>query len=112
MFLLEMSLHYYLQVRFLVSSTSDIKTREAKESLEETKEKLQVAVQKGRESWNSVQEQIQSFGSQIRDYLNQVQADIETYKFSVEKRESGLAIDVMFRATLKPKASEKKIIAQ
>jgi len=45
--------------------------------------------------------QLISFGNQIHEYLGKVDANIENYKFSVEKLEDGIAIDVAFRATLK-----------
>ena len=45
--------------------------------------------------------QLISFGNQIHEYLGKVDANIENYKFSVEKIQEGIAVDVAFRATLK-----------
>ncbi len=45
--------------------------------------------------------QLVSFGNQIHQYLGKVDANIETYKFSVEKIQAGIVVDVAFRATLK-----------
>jgi hypothetical protein len=52
-------------------------------------------------SLEDARNQIVSFGTQIQEYLNKVDAHVENYKFSVEKMEDGIAIDVAFRATLK-----------
>jgi hypothetical protein len=46
---------------------------------------------------------LSSLGTQIQEYLDKVDANIETYKFSVEKTEGGLAVDVSFKATVKGK---------
>jgi hypothetical protein len=36
----------------------------------------------------------------IAEYLNNINADIENYRFAVEKTDNGLTIDVMFKATV------------
>jgi hypothetical protein len=52
-------------------------------------------------SLEDAKNQLVSFGTQIQEYLSKVDANVENYKFSVEKMQDGIAIDVAFRATLK-----------
>lgn len=53
------------------------------------------------EKLGNIQEQLASYGTQLQNYLNNVKADIHDYKFSVEKRENGLDIDVRFKAEVR-----------
>ncbi len=50
--------------------------------------------------------QLLSYGNQIQDYLNRIQADVEGYKFSIEKTDQGFLIDCRIKATLQMKGSE------
>jgi hypothetical protein len=52
-------------------------------------------------SLDDAKAKLTSFGTQIQEYLGKAGANIETYKFSVEKMKDGIAVDVAFRATLK-----------
>ena len=56
-------------------------------------------------SMDNVQRQLMSYGSQIQDMLGNYQADIDDYKFSIEKKGDGLSIDVALKATIAPKAA-------
>jgi hypothetical protein len=48
-----------------------------------------------------------SFGNQIQEYLDSVDANIEKYKFSIEKADGGIAVDVAFKAMVKGKETYK-----
>ncbi len=50
-----------------------------------------------------VRNRITAYEHQIRQYLDSVEANVENYKFAVEKAGDGLAIDVSVRATVHPK---------
>src|SRR5712692_8077540 len=83
------------------------KMKDVKEDISERasdlSEKMKQSAQKFNETMDNVQAQLQTYGNQIRDYLNKAHADIDVYRFAVEKQGDGLAIEVMFRAVLKPK---------
>jgi predicted phage gp36 major capsid-like protein len=49
----------------------------------------------------NIQKQISDFGNQIKEYLNRIDADIQGYKFSVQRVPNGLDIDLLFKATIK-----------
>ncbi len=57
--------------------------------------------QKMKESLSSMQDQIQNYNNQVSDYLKTIDTDIQDYKFSVEKVDEGIAINVMFKAIIK-----------
>jgi hypothetical protein len=48
-----------------------------------------------------IQGQLANYGTQIQDYLKNIQANVSDYKFSIEKNENGLDIDVRFKAEVK-----------
>jgi len=48
-----------------------------------------------------------SFGTQIQEYLDKVDANVENYKFSIEKTNGGIAVDVAFKAIVKGKETYK-----
>jgi hypothetical protein len=52
-------------------------------------------------SLDDAKNHLASFGNQIQEYLGKIGANIENYKFSIEKTKDGLAVDVAFRAILK-----------
>ncbi len=52
-------------------------------------------------SLETAKDQLVAFGTQIQEYLSKVNANVESYKFSVEKIEDGISVDVAFRATLR-----------
>ena len=51
----------------------------------------------------SVRKQMLQFGHQMEDYLNKVEANVEGYKFAVEKRGDGVELEVEFKAIIRPK---------
>ncbi|MHB1869125.1 MAG: hypothetical protein ACYCPP_09300 [Nitrososphaerales archaeon] len=73
--------------------------RNAGENLQESSDKLN-------ESLESVKEQLLTYGSQIQEYLGKVNANIDGYKFSIEKQGDGLLIDIAFRAMVHPRTSK------
>lgn len=61
----------------------------------------------------SVRRQILSFGTQIHEYLTKVEANVEDYKFNVQKKEDGVEVEVEFKAMIRPKhTSASKIISK
>ena len=52
------------------------------------------------QSIDSIKTQLSTYGTQIQEYLKNVNATVENYKFSIEKKDNGLAIDIEFRATV------------
>lgn len=57
------------------------------------------------DTMQNVQSQLVGYGNQIQELLGNYSADIQDYKFSVEKKGEGLAIDVAFKATITPRES-------
>jgi hypothetical protein len=53
-----------------------------------------------------VRKQITSFGNQIHEYFDHVQAEVENYKFTVEKHGDGIEVEVQFKAYVHPKTGE------
>jgi hypothetical protein len=56
-----------------------------------------------------VRKEVMVFGNQIHEYfghLNHVQAEIENYKFVVEKHGEGLDVEIQLKAYVHPKTSE------
>jgi hypothetical protein len=54
-------------------------------------------------NFEEIRGQIAKYGQQINEYLGKIDANIDTYKFSVEKSAGGMTVDVAFRATIKMK---------
>jgi hypothetical protein len=52
------------------------------------------------QSLDSIKTQLSNYGNQIQEYLKNVNATVEDYKFSIEKRDNGLSIDIEFKATI------------
>ena len=68
---------------------------------------LQHHSEKLSESLDSVKLQLLSYASQIQEYLAKQEANIDGYKFSIERQGEGLSIDIAFRATIHPRTSTK-----
>ncbi len=62
----------------------------------------------GREhrSLDAVRERILSYEHEIKQYLDHLNANLEYYRFSVEKHGDGLTVEVSVKATVRPKATE------
>ncbi len=56
-------------------------------------------------SLDDAKQQLITYGSQIQEYLGKINAKVETYKFSVEKMENGLSVDIAFKATIQSSVS-------
>jgi hypothetical protein len=52
------------------------------------------------QSLDSIKTQLATYGNQIQEYLKNVNATVEDYKFSIEKKENGLSIDIEFKASI------------
>jgi hypothetical protein len=74
------------------------RTQDIKNKVSDT---MTASQQKVSQSLDTVQNQLAVYGNQIREYLNGMQADIEGYRFAVEKVDNGLTVDVLFKATIK-----------
>lgn len=49
---------------------------------------------------------ISAYGHQLSDYLSGVGAEVEAYRFSIEKHGDELTIDVAVRASFHPKGKD------
>ncbi len=56
-------------------------------------------------SLEDIRHQILSFGTQIHEYLGKVEADVEGYRFTVEKHGDGVEVEVQFKAFIHGKSS-------
>ena len=54
-------------------------------------------------SLSHVRQQILTYGDDIHAFLEHVHAYVENYKFTVEKRADGIAVEVNFKASIKTK---------
>jgi DNA anti-recombination protein RmuC len=95
-----------------MSSTPDIRAKaqeisdRAGQIKAQVSETMAIQQQKMKESLAGVQDQLQAYGSQIGEYLNSIDANVEHYRFAVEKSgDNGLTIDVLFKATITQKDS-------
>ncbi len=63
---------------------------------------------------DNVKIQLADYGKQMHDLLSGAKADIRTYKFSVEKTESGFDLDVAIKVSFNStkKDSESEFIAE
>jgi hypothetical protein len=57
-------------------------------------------------SLEHVRERILAYESEMKDYLEHLNANIEYYKFSVEKHGDGISVEVSMKATVRPKPAE------
>ena len=56
-----------------------------------------------------VRKQVMTFGNQLHDYfgqMNHIQAEVENYKFTLEKKGEGIDVEVLFKAYVHPKQIE------
>ncbi|MGI0090399.1 MAG: hypothetical protein ACREBS_01695 [Nitrososphaerales archaeon] len=95
-----------------MSSDLSAKVEDAKQKANELKRNVSDATrqasQKANESMSNVQQQLMTYGNQIQQLLNTVAANIEDYRFTVEKIEDGLKIDVAFKATIRAKGGSSQ----
>ncbi len=87
------------------TTTGDVKDKAA-----EVKTKVTTAVTtsqaKMRDSFSAIQSQLQTYGNQIGDYLKTMNANVEDYRFAVEKIDNGLTVDLRFKATIKANSAD------
>jgi len=66
-----------------------------------------VVKEKGEEehpvSLSHVRQQILSYGDELHSFLEHVHADVETYKFTVEKHAEGVEVEIHFKALIRTK---------
>jgi len=55
-----------------------------------------------------VRKQVLAFGNEMHQYFEHVSADIENYKFAVEKHGEGIEVEVSFKAYVHPKMTTRK----
>ena len=56
-------------------------------------------------SLENVRERILAYESEIKQYLEHLNANVEYYKFSVEKHGDGVTVEVSVKATIREKAA-------
>ena len=66
-----------------------------------------VKSEKSGDSLESAKDQLLTYGKQMQEYLQKVDANVDGYKFLVERQDDGLLIDIAFRATVLPRTSRK-----
>lgn len=52
-----------------------------------------------------IRKQMTGFGNQLLEYFDHIQAQVENYKFTVEKHGEGVEVEVQFKAHIHPKTS-------
>ncbi len=62
-------------------------------------------------SLDNVRERILAYEHEIKNYLDHLDANVEYYKFSVEKHGDGVTVEVSVKATVRPKHKEATIPA-
>lgn len=50
-----------------------------------------------------VGDQLSTYARQLKGYLENLDAKIDSYKFSIQKEEDGMTIELNLRTTIKPK---------
>jgi ribosome-interacting GTPase 1 len=55
-------------------------------------------------SLQQIRSRIATYESELRQFLDSHQANVETYKFSVEKEGDGFSVEVDIKASLHPRA--------
>ncbi len=55
-------------------------------------------------SLQQIRSRIAGYESELRQFLDSHQANVETYKFSVEKEGDGFSVEVDIKASLHPRA--------
>ena len=54
----------------------------------------------------SVRKRVLAFGNEMQQYFEHIHADVENYRFVVEKHADGLEIEVNFKAFVHPATKE------
>ncbi len=59
----------------------------------------------------NVRERILGYEQEIKNYLDHLDANVEYYKFAVEKHGDGVSVEVSVKATIRPRPGEPSIHA-
>jgi len=78
-------------------------TQKATETMENVGKSVQHQTEKLNDSLDTVRKQLVTYGDEIQEYLGKVDAKVDAWKFSIEKQNEGLIVDIAFRATIHPK---------
>jgi hypothetical protein len=78
-------------------------TEKATETMEHMGKSVHNQTEKLNDSLDSVRKQLVIYGDEIQEYLGKVDAKVGSWKFSIEKQDEGLIVDVALRATIHPK---------
>lgn len=75
-----------------------------------TKMEMKEAKQHEHRSLETVRERILGFEHEIKGYLDNLDANVEYYKFSVEKHSDGVTVEVSVKATIRPRPKAADVI--
>ena len=78
-------------------------TEKASEAMENVGRSVHHQTEKLNDSLDTVKKQLVTYGDEIQEYLGKVDAKVDSWKFSLERRDEGLTVDIAFRATVHPK---------
>jgi hypothetical protein len=78
-------------------------TQKASEAMENVGKSVHHQTEKLNDSLDTVRKQLVTYGDEIQEYLGKVDAKVDAWKFSIEKQNEGLTVDIAFRATIHPK---------
>ncbi len=78
-------------------------TQKATETMENVGKSVHHQTEKLNDSLDTVRKQLVTYGDEIQEYLGKVDAKVDAWKFSIEKQNEGLIVDIAFRATIHPK---------
>ena len=65
-----------------------------------------------KEALKNVGSDFVSFGNQLHEYLENVHADVENYKFTVEKHGDGIEIEIQLKAYVHPAKATAEMISK
>jgi hypothetical protein len=90
-----------------IPSASDVKAKaqEISDKANEIKARINDSVtaqqQRVKESLSNVQDRLATYGNQIGEYLKSIDADVQDYRFAIEKTGGdSLSVDVLFKAKI------------
>ena len=68
--------------------------------------KLALPREEHRLTLEDVRKRVLAIGNEVHEYFEHIGADVENYKFTVEKHGEGIEVEVVFKAYVHPKTSE------
>ena len=78
-------------------------TEKASEAMENVGKSVHHQTEKLNDSLDTVKKQLVTYSDEIQEYLGRVDAKVDSWKFSLERQDGGLTVDIAFRATVHPK---------